>query len=209
LNYLVGDESKWKTNHPTYERIVYKDARPGVDLAAESRAHGVKYSLHASPGAVGRSIALRYEGAREIRLLEGGAAIEVVTGTGTLREEGLVAYQEGPGGRLPVEAHYRVVGADTCAIEFGDFDPALPLVVDPTIGWSSYLGGVGTEQGFRGCPKCGQEKARRLLSTGSGLIFKGAGFYTTDYKRTSANSEPKSTAPANSGKVSQPATSNP
>jgi putative FmdB family regulatory protein len=64
-------------------------------------------------------------------------------------------------------------------------------------------------KGFRGCPKCGQEKARRLLSTGSGVIFKGTGFYTTDYKRTSANSEPKSTAPANSGKVSQPATSNP
>lgn len=34
----------------------------------------------------------------------------------------------------------------------------------------------------RECPACGK-KARRLISAGSGFIFKGAGFYTTDYAR--------------------------
>ena len=37
----------------------------------------------------------------------------------------------------------------------------------------------------KACPKCGKKKARRMLGTGAGLIFKGSGFYTTDYKRTS------------------------
>lgn len=37
--------------------------------------------------------------------------------------------------------------------------------------------------GVRDCPKCGQGKARRLLGTGAGLVFKGSGFYITDYKR--------------------------
>lgn len=32
------------------------------------------------------------------------------------------------------------------------------------------------------CPKCGKKKARRMLGTGAGLIFKGSGFYTTDSK---------------------------
>jgi putative FmdB family regulatory protein len=31
------------------------------------------------------------------------------------------------------------------------------------------------------CPECGQE-AERLLSTGAGLLFKGSGFYITDYR---------------------------
>src|SRR3954470_8220025 len=32
------------------------------------------------------------------------------------------------------------------------------------------------------CPKCGKNKVRRLIGTGAGLIFKGSGFYITDYR---------------------------
>ncbi len=40
-----------------------------------------------------------------------------------------------------------------------------------------------TAEGLRDCPKCGRGKARRLIGTGAGLVFKGSGFYITDYKR--------------------------
>ena len=33
------------------------------------------------------------------------------------------------------------------------------------------------------CPKCGKSKLQRLIGSGSGMIFKGSGFYETDYKR--------------------------
>ena len=39
--------------------------------------------------------------------------------------------------------------------------------------------------GPKKCPKCGKKKARRMLGTGAGLIFKGSGFYTTDSKSSS------------------------
>jgi putative FmdB family regulatory protein len=39
--------------------------------------------------------------------------------------------------------------------------------------------------GSKACPKCTKKKAKRMLGTGAGLIFKGAGFYTTDSKRSS------------------------
>jgi predicted nucleic acid-binding Zn ribbon protein len=32
------------------------------------------------------------------------------------------------------------------------------------------------------CPDCGRKKVRRLLGTGAGLLFKGGGFYQTDYR---------------------------
>ena len=32
------------------------------------------------------------------------------------------------------------------------------------------------------CPECGKAKVRRLIGTGAGLIFKGSGFYITDYR---------------------------
>ena len=37
------------------------------------------------------------------------------------------------------------------------------------------------------CPKCGKESLVRLIGTGVGLIFKGTGFYLTDYKNTSGS----------------------
>ena len=35
----------------------------------------------------------------------------------------------------------------------------------------------------RKCPGCGRQTAKRLIGTGAGIIFKGSGFYETDYKR--------------------------
>jgi putative FmdB family regulatory protein len=39
-----------------------------------------------------------------------------------------------------------------------------------------------TAEPIRRCPECGKAKVRRLISTGAGLIFKGSGFYITDYR---------------------------
>jgi len=38
------------------------------------------------------------------------------------------------------------------------------------------------------CPKCSEEALRRLIGAGAGIIFKGSGFYETDYKRARKSS---------------------
>lgn len=43
-----------------------------------------------------------------------------------------------------------------------------------------------TDKKLRKCPKCGKHKLQRLIGSGSGVIFKGSGFYETDYKRSNA-----------------------
>jgi len=45
------------------------------------------------------------------------------------------------------------------------------------------------------CPKCHKNKLVRLIGGGSGMIFKGSGFYETDYKKKSAPSSDKSASP--------------
>lgn len=37
----------------------------------------------------------------------------------------------------------------------------------------------------RKCPECGKLKAKRLIGTGAGVLFKGSGFYQTDYRSSS------------------------
>jgi putative FmdB family regulatory protein len=41
-----------------------------------------------------------------------------------------------------------------------------------------------TAEPVRRCPACGKNSAERLISAGAGVIFKGSGFYETDYKRS-------------------------
>jgi putative FmdB family regulatory protein len=41
------------------------------------------------------------------------------------------------------------------------------------------------------CPECGKPKLRRLLGTGAAIIFKGSGFYQTDYRSESYKSGAK------------------
>ena len=42
-----------------------------------------------------------------------------------------------------------------------------------------------SDKPLRKCPKCGKLKLQRLIGAGAGIIFKGSGFYETDYKRKS------------------------
>ena len=44
---------------------------------------------------------------------------------------------------------------------------------------------------IRKCPKCGKLKVKRLIGTGAGLIFKGSGFYITDYRDQSYKDKAK------------------
>jgi putative FmdB family regulatory protein len=53
------------------------------------------------------------------------------------------------------------------------------------------------------CPKCGKESLRRLFGTGAAILFKGAGFYETDYRSDSYKQAAK--ADQDSGKASAPA----
>jgi putative FmdB family regulatory protein len=59
-----------------------------------------------------------------------------------------------------------------------------------------------TEPKLTKCPKCGKKKLQRLIGSGSGMIFKGSGFYETDYKR---KSEPKTEAKSDAKPAAKPA----
>ena len=63
---------------------------------------------------------------------------------------------------------------------------------------------------LRKCPSCGKQKLQRLIGAGAGIIFKGSGFYETDYKRKSqpkdSGSESGKSAPTKSEPSSAPAT---
>ncbi len=60
-----------------------------------------------------------------------------------------------------------------------------------------------TEEPLKVCPKCKKKKLRRLFGTGAAIIFKGSGFYETDYRSSSykaaAKADQEAAKPADQG----------
>ena len=52
------------------------------------------------------------------------------------------------------------------------------------------------------CPECNEDTLRRKIGTGAGIIFKGSGFYETDYKRDKKSGAEKKDSGADSSKKS-------
>jgi putative FmdB family regulatory protein len=52
------------------------------------------------------------------------------------------------------------------------------------------------DEPLKKCPKCGQDKLRRLISGGAAIVFKGSGFYQTDYRSDSYKKSAQSESPA-------------
>jgi len=58
-----------------------------------------------------------------------------------------------------------------------------------------------TAKPIRKCPECGKRKVERLISGGAGLLFKGSGFYITDYRSDSYKEAAKKDSDSSSKKT--------
>ena len=56
-----------------------------------------------------------------------------------------------------------------------------------------------TSKSFRKCSKCGKPSLKRLIGAGAGVIFKGSGFYQTDYRSESYRKSEKGEKTAATG----------
>ena len=61
-----------------------------------------------------------------------------------------------------------------------------------------------TSRRLRKCPSCGKPKLDRLVGSGSGVIFKGSGFYETDYKRSGDSSGSSDSSKTSDSSASSP-----
>lgn len=60
------------------------------------------------------------------------------------------------------------------------------------------------DEPLKTCPDCKKRSAKRMVGGGAGLIFKGSGFYITDYKNKPASGDkPKSESPKSDGAKSE------
>jgi beta-propeller repeat-containing protein len=151
VNYLRGDDpSRWQTGLPTYRQLTYQGLWPGVDMSFRGAGGKLKYEFRVKPGANAGRIRLAYAGAQGLSV-GGNGSLLIHTRSGTLRDSAPRAWQEIGGRRVPVESSYVVPRsggkAHPYGFELGAYDPSRPLVIDPGIIYSTYLGGSSVDSG--------------------------------------------------------------
>jgi ASPM-SPD-2-Hydin domain-containing protein/beta-propeller repeat-containing protein len=142
VNYFVGnDPQKWRRNVPEYARVKFEAVYPGIDLVYYGSQGRLESDYIVGPGAEPNRIVLRVEGADHIRLNpEGDAILSTAAGEVLLNQPR--AYQEsGAGLRAEVAANYTQLASGTLGIRVGAYDAKLPLVIDPVVGYATFLSG--------------------------------------------------------------------
>ena len=144
-NYLIGgDPARWHTGVPHFGRVVYSGVYPGVDVIYHGEEGQLEYDFIVHPGADPRVLALSFTGADGLAL-DGQGDLVLHTPGGDLVEHAPVLYQDGPGGRGPVAGRFILAGPHRVRFQVDAYDATRPLVIDPTLVYSTYLGGSGAD----------------------------------------------------------------
>src|SRR5438034_563399 len=145
-NYFIGkDPAKWRTNVPTYAKVRYEQVYPGIDLVYYGNQRQLEYDFVVAPGADPGVIGLDFSGASAEIAADGSLILHAAGGD--IRQSQPVMYQQAGGGPRPVTGSYSSRADGLIGFSVGDYDRALPLVIDPTLVYSTYLGGSGGDQG--------------------------------------------------------------
>jgi hypothetical protein len=146
-NYLRGnDPSKWISNVPNYSQVAYHDVYPGIDMTYHGNGQELEYDFTVAAGVDPSTIQLRFQGASGMSL-DGSGNLLLHTAIGDVVEQAPVLYQVAGGSRQPVAGSYVLENNGQVGFRVGVYDPALPLVIDPVLAYSTYLGQNGTGSG--------------------------------------------------------------
>ena len=140
-NYIVGgDPSKWRTRIPHFRKVRLRSVYEGIDLVFHGSRRAIEYDFVVEPGADPSTIQVDLDGARDLRIQDGD--LVVVMGAGVVTQRKPVTYQVVDGRRRDVDSKFVVRRPKTIGFAVGAYDPRYPLVIDPVLDYSTYLGGT-------------------------------------------------------------------
>lgn len=170
-HYLLGNDStQWRRDVSTFAKVRYVDLYPGIDLVFYGRQGHLEYDLVVSPGADPMAIRLDFEGAESLRL-DGQGDIVLQTSVGAVHLRKPIIYQGADGARTSILGDYRLIGTQGVGFQIAAYDAGRPLIIDPVLTYSTYLGGPG------------DEGSRALTLDSSGSVYVAGITTSVDFPR--------------------------
>jgi len=150
INYLLGnDPRKWRTQVPAYAAVRYHEVFPGIDLKFYGTGPQVEYDLIIKPRAEPSQAKFRVDGVWALEITpEGDLAMRLPRG-GSLVQKKPVIYQEIAGRQVAREGKFKILDEGlSYGFELAAYDRSFPLIIDPRINYSTFLGGGSDDQGL-------------------------------------------------------------
>lgn len=145
VNYFIGNNrSRWMTNVAAYARVEQSNALPGIDLVYHGEDGRFEYDFVVRPGADPAQITLSFKGDSGLDVDPGGGLM-IATKTGSLVQPRPLIYQETGSGRRLVGGRFHLLADRTVGFQVDAYDRQSPLVIDPVVTYSTYLGTTGGE----------------------------------------------------------------
>jgi hypothetical protein len=139
MNYIRGrDPAAFRRNIPTYARVRYRLLYPGTDLIFYGNDSRLEHDFVLAPGSHSSAIALRFTGMRHLQLTTDGDLL-IQSAQASIKFHRPLAYQETSKGRAEVAVAYRVRN-DRVTFDVAPYDHSLPLIIDPVLDYSTFLG---------------------------------------------------------------------
>ncbi|HSY18755.1 MAG TPA: SBBP repeat-containing protein, partial [Candidatus Acidoferrales bacterium] len=113
---------------------------PGVNVVYYGNQQRLEYDFDLAAGVAPETIAIRFDGAEKISVNPAGELVIQLDG-GQIIQHTPVAYQVVSGEQQAVQAGYKLLDAHTVTFAVAGFNRALPLVIDPVLGYSAFFGG--------------------------------------------------------------------
>jgi len=144
-NYFMGsDPAKWRTGIPTYSKVKYDGIYPGVDLVYYGNQRQLEFDFVVAPGADPSTIKLAFQGIDDLEVGPQGDLLLKI-GRKEVRMQKPAIYQEGEDGRQPIPGEYVIRDNHQIGFVVAAYDTGKPLVIDPVLSFSTYLGGSGED----------------------------------------------------------------
>jgi hypothetical protein len=143
----TGDRAHWRDRIPLYASLEYRQLYPGIDLRYDGDGGQLKGTYAVAPGADPGQIRWRYQGATLVALDPASGDLQITLADGsTLVERAPIAWQTSGGSRTPVTIRFALDGGEA-SFALGAYDQARPLVIDPALEVSTFLGGGSADYG--------------------------------------------------------------
>lgn len=146
-NYFIGDDpQQWKTQIPHFKKVRYESVYDGIDQVFYGTEEGrLEYDFIVEPGANYKEILLDIQGAEQLHTNSRGDLL-IETAGGTLVQHAPEVYQERNGEKVQIASAYTFAEKNRIGFAIGAYDETLPLIIDPVLNYSSYLGGSGVDE---------------------------------------------------------------
>jgi RHS repeat-associated protein len=144
--FLSRDPSQWHTNLPNYGQVIYNNVWSGVDVVYHGNTQKqLEYDFVVNPGANPHAVRLAYQGSSSLALDGQGNLVINVAGQ-VVHHHAPRLYQQVNGVQQSVSGNFVLASNGQISFNVGSYDTTRPLVIDPVVDFSTYLGGNGQDQ---------------------------------------------------------------